>query len=143
MPPIITEEQLKRFWLIIDSVPQDIKTEEEQDYQLYTDFLYRVLSRGQKDDLIHFNRVITVLKDKLLQSSVDWDTLTYGLSDDALDYFWYWLISRGSQVYNNCFTDIEVVKAAINQVVNTEYEGISYVANQIWEKKFASEPMPR
>jgi hypothetical protein len=142
MTPIVNEDKLKRFWLLIDNVPEDLKNEEDNDYDLYNDFLKRVLSKGQKDDLINFHKCVMYLKEQLLNSNIDWDSITYGLSDDGLDYFLYWVISRGSSVYNGLFNDIGILNKAINQVVNTEYEGISYVAYQLWEKKYGSEPMP-
>jgi Protein of unknown function (DUF4240) len=135
----VTPEMLSRFWLIIDGVPADIKIDEENNYDLYSDFLNRILSKAPQQELKNFDITLNELKLKLERANLKWGDRTYGLSDDGFDYFCYWVISRGSMMYNGVIEDITRIDGPMNQVVNTEFEDIAYVVSKIWKKKFPNE----
>jgi Protein of unknown function (DUF4240) len=135
----VTPEMLSRFWLIIDGVPADIKIDEENNYDLYSDFLNRILSKAPQQELKNFDITLHELKLKLERANLKWGDRTYGLSDDGFDYFCYWVISRGSMIYNGTIEDITRIDGPMNQVVNTEFEDIAYVVSKIWKKKFPNE----
>jgi hypothetical protein len=136
----VTPEMLSRFWLIIDTVPADIKIDEENNYDLYSDFINRILSKAPQQELKNFDITLRELKLKLERAGLKWGDRTYGLSDDGFDYFCYWVISRGSMVYNGVIEDVTRIDGPMNQVVNTEFEDIAYVVSKIWKKKFPNEP---
>jgi Protein of unknown function (DUF4240) len=135
----VTPEMLSRFWLIIDGVPADIKIDEENNYDLYSDFLNRILSKAPQQELKNFDITLHELKLKLERANLKWGDRTYGLSDDGFDYFCYWVISRGSMIYNGTIENITRIDGPMNQVVNTEFEDIAYVVSKIWKKKFPNE----
>ena len=136
----VTPEMLTRFWLIIDGVPSDIKIDEENDYDLYADFINRILSKAPQQELKNFDITLRELKLKLERANLKWGDRTYGLSDDGFDYFCYWVISRGSLVYNGVIEDVTRIDGPMNQVVKTEFEDICYVVSKIWKKKFPNDP---
>jgi Protein of unknown function (DUF4240) len=135
----VTPEMLSRFWLIIDTVPADIKIDEENNYDLYADFINRILSKAPQQELKNFDITLRELKLKLERASLKWGDRTYGLSDDGFDYFCYWVISRGSMVYNGVIEDVTRIDGPMNQVVKTEFEDLAYVVSKIWKKKFPNE----
>jgi hypothetical protein len=135
----VTPEMLSRFWLIIDTVPTDIKIDEENNYDLYADFINRILSKAPQQELKNFDITLRELKLKLERASLKWGDRTYGLSDDGFDYFCYWVISRGSMVYNGVIEDVTRIDGPMNQVVKTEFEDLAYVVSKIWKKKFPNE----
>jgi Protein of unknown function (DUF4240) len=135
----VTPEMLSRFWLIIDTVPADIKIDEENNYDLYSDFINRILSKAPQQELKNFDITLRELKLKLERASLKWGDRTYGLSDDGFDYFCYWVISRGSMVYNGVIEDVTRIDGPMNQVVKTEFEDLAYVVSKIWKKKFPNE----
>ena len=136
----VTPEMLTRFWLIIDGVPSDIKIDEENEYDLYADFINRIMSKAPQQELKNFDITLRELKLKLERANLKWGDRTYGLSDDGFDYFCYWVISRGSMVYNGVIEDVTRIDGPMNQVVKTEFEDICYVVSKIWKKKFPNDP---
>ena len=136
----VTPEMLSRFWLMIDGVPADIKIEEDNEYDLYADFINRILSKAPAQELKNFDITLRELKLKLERSNLKWGDRTYGLSDDGFEYFCYWVISRGSMVFNGVIEDVTRIDGPMNQVVKTEFEDLGHVVSKIWKKKFPNEP---
>jgi hypothetical protein len=136
----VTPDMLSRFWLMIDGVPSEIKIDEENEYDLYADFLNRILSKAPQQELKNFDITLHELKLKLERANLKWGDRTYGLSDDGFEYFCYWVISRGSMVYNGVIEDVTRIDGPMNQVVKTEFEDLSHVVSKIWKKKFPNEP---
>lgn len=132
----VTPEMLSRFWLMIDGVPADIKIEEDNEYDLYADFINRILSKAPAQELKNFDITLRELKLKLERSNLKWGDRTYGLSDDGFEYFCYWVISRGSMVFNGVIEDVTRIDGPMNQVVKTEFEDLGHVVSKIWKKKF-------
>jgi Protein of unknown function (DUF4240) len=121
MNSIMDKEKLKKFWLIIDSVPNDIKIDEDNDYDLYSSFLDRVLSKGKNSDREDFVSCLEFLKSEIFNENIKWGNLIEGISKENLEYFYNWIISRGSMVYASIFIDPKSLEKSINQVVKTEY----------------------
>ena len=62
-----------------------------------------------------------------------------GCSDDGFDYFRYWLLSRGKTVYIDAIQDADSLCDEFDKLSEDEYpewEEISYVPHEVFEKKF-------
>jgi len=62
-----------------------------------------------------------------------------GCTDDGFDYFRYWLISRGKDVYEKAIYDADSLCDEFDKIADGGYPGweeISYVPHHVFEKKF-------
>jgi len=62
-----------------------------------------------------------------------------GCSDDAFDYFRYWLITRGKAVYMNAIKDADSLCGEFEKLADdecVEWEDVCYVPYDVFEKKF-------
>lgn len=59
----------------------------------------------------------------------------FWVSDDAFEYFRYWLISRGQEVFENAVADPESLADVVEQGEVCEFEAFGYVASWVWEEK--------
>ena len=69
-------------------------------------------------------------------------TVLSGCGDDGFDYFRFWLVSRGKEVFMAAMKDPDSLVDEFNDLTDDEYpmwEEICYVAYEVFEKKFGKE----
>ena len=69
-------------------------------------------------------------------------TVLGGCSDDGFDYFRYWLVSRGREVFTSAMEDPDSLADEFDKLTDDDYpmwEEICYVADRVYEKKFGKE----
>ena len=65
-----------------------------------------------------------------------------GCSDDCFSDFRGWLIGRGQEVYENAMRDVETLVEINHDMDNDDWEGLSYVPRDVYEKKTGGKDMP-
>lgn len=63
-------------------------------------------------------------------------TVMGGCSDDGFDYFRFWLISRGKDVYMNALSNADSLCDVFTAGDYPEWEEISYVPNRVLEDNY-------
>jgi len=66
-------------------------------------------------------------------------TVLGGCSDDGFDYFRYWLVSRGKDVYMAAIVNADSLCDEFDKLTGDEYpewEDICYVPNEVFEEKW-------
>ena len=101
-------------------------------------------ARGQ-DEIADFDRIWHELSARAYR----WDlwgaafVINGGCSDDCFDYFRDYLISLGRGAYESALSDPESLAGFAHSEDEVDYESISYVAMEAWERSGATGKLPR
>jgi hypothetical protein len=59
----------------------------------------------------------------------------FWVSDDAFEYFRYWLIAQGRKVFDNALRDPDSLAQVVDEGAVCEFEAFGYVSAWVWEEK--------
>ena len=125
---VLSEEQ---FWTIIDNSDKGKNLEREllklSDAELFT-FKYLWGHFHAKS----YNQALWAVA----------YTVMGGCSDDWFDYFRFWLVSRGKDVFTAAMQDHDSLADEFDKLADGEtpaWEEISYVADKVFKKRFGKE----
>ena len=130
----------REFWRLIDeSRRQNNPQRADGNMDRQREQLERILTPLSTDDVQAFDRVFR----ELVNRAYRWDLwgaayiIASGCSDDSFDYFRFWLISMGEQVYNDALADPEslALSASRPDVEDIFFEEFSYVASTILDER--------
>ena len=65
-----------------------------------------------------------------------------GCSDDGFEYFRYWLITRGQEVFNSTMENVDSLCDEFDKLANgdiPEFEDIAYIPKHILEDKYGKD----
>ena len=123
-----------QFWFTIEQSRTDTTSQEAQEAKLRA-----LLQERSAEEIEEFDRMFRAR----MSESYSWDlwgaayVIHGGASDDGFEYFRRWLISNGRHFYEQAVADPESLADLVpaNQKEPLEFEGISYVAPEIWAGK--------
>ncbi len=119
------------FWEIIDKSLKNSNDCDEQEI-----YLIKEISKLNKEDIIGFKLRLIELSNNIYTSHM-WCAgylMNGGCSDDAFEDFKNWVISKGKEVYYNAKNNPDTLEAIYNDDDYYEFESLSYVANDAFEK---------
>ena len=120
------------FWQIVDTS----KKRGGGDIDARASALKGALQGLERAEIQEFQNIY----DALINKAYRWDLwaaayiINGGCSDDGFRYFLDWLISEGSQVYQNAIDDPDSL-VEVEVVEDAEAEEFAYVALQVFEEK--------
>ena len=126
----------EKLWHIIDDSNKGIPSLDEQSKKLIEE-----IDKLSEDEIIgymfHFNKFY----DEAYNGDL-W-AVAYivmgGCSDDGFDYFRYWLVTRGKEVYSKAILNADSLCDEFDKVAKgdvPEFEEVAYIASNIFEEKF-------
>jgi len=128
----------QEFWAIIEGTKVGDLEQDGQETNLHS-----LLSELSLTEIVAFDRIF----DELRQRSYSWDLwgaayiLNGGCSDDGFEYFQRALIAEGREKYERALADPESLVEWAEP--DFEFEGIYYVASDVYKEKSGGEAMPR
>ncbi|MEM6475733.1 MAG: DUF4240 domain-containing protein [Pseudomonadota bacterium] len=136
----IDPSSMDRFWAIIErSGPGTDQWDQAQALRLE-------LSKLTEDEIVEFDTVLRALhaiayRWDLWESA---DIIKGGASDDAFHYFKAWVIARGRAFFEAALDDPDSLADLIPAKVDNyaEFEGLNYVAREVWTEKTGNYDMP-
>ena len=124
------------FWNIIQSSLKDGSSMEHQD-----DYLYAALEKLSVEELIGFK--YWMIKFEVMAYTKNLWSAAYlikgGCSDDGFEYFRYWIISRGEQVYKAALANADSLASEYPKVdadLDYEYEGLANIPLEVLDEKY-------
>jgi len=66
-------------------------------------------------------------------------TVMGGCSDDGFDYFRFWLVTRGQEVYARALQDADSLCDEFDDCEYPEWEEVSYIPNDVFEEKWGKD----
>ena len=66
-------------------------------------------------------------------------TVMGGCSDDGFDYFRYWLVTRGREVYKEALQEADSLCDEFDDTDYPEFEESCYVPNEVFEEKWGKD----
>jgi hypothetical protein len=136
----MTQDQ---FWSLMASS----KAASRGSFERQAKVLEQELSRLSPEEIVAFQRIF----DEHFDRAYTWDLwgaayiLGGGCSDDGFMDFRSWLISMGRETYERALKDPEsLADIPLGPAVEEDvfFEGLAYVASQVYEKKTGEEEMP-
>jgi hypothetical protein len=128
------------FWKII----QRTKTISSGNYEKQQSELNKELSKLSAIEILEFDNKFRTLR----VEAYTWDLwagayiMNGGCSDDCFSDFRGWLIGHGKEVYENAMRDTETLVSLEHDMDNDDWEGLSYVPRDAYEKKTGGNVMP-
>ncbi|NRB60448.1 MAG: DUF4240 domain-containing protein [Winogradskyella sp.] len=125
-----------KFWGIIESS----KSRSSGNYEKQQTVLKQELQNLTALEVLEFDNTFRTLRGKIY----NWDfwaaayIINGGCSDDCFSDFRGWLIGQGKDTYETAITNIENL-TTLNDTNNGDWEGLSYVAMEVYMKKTGKE----
>lgn len=121
-----------KFWNIINTSKLQSENQEQQE-----ELIRKKLSELPLNDIAGFHLML----DKLL-----FDTYTShlwcaayiikgGCSDDSFDYFRYWLIAQGREIFEKAIRNPDSLVDILDDTEEYDFETLGYIANDVFETK--------
>jgi hypothetical protein len=124
----------QQFWAIIDAS----RRQADGDPEAQVETLCEQLEALSPDEIGQFQEFY----DEFWSRAYRWDLwgaaylIGGGCSDDGFMDFRAWLISRGEKVFEAAVKDAESLASAVTERDGEcQFEGMQYVASQVWEEK--------
>ncbi|MGJ8594119.1 MAG: DUF4240 domain-containing protein [Aquaticitalea sp.] len=129
-----------RFWEIIKST----KSNSSRSYERQQTELNKELSKLTAIEILEFDNKFRTLRGQ----AYTWDLwaaayiMNGGCSDDCFSDFRGWLIGQGKDIFENAMQNAESLVELKHDMDNDDWEGLSYVAREVYEKKTGGQDMP-
>ena len=129
-----------KFWEIIKTT----KSNSSGNYERQQTELNKELSKLTAIEILKFDNKFRTLRGQ----AYTWDLwaaayiMNGGCSDDCFSDFRGWLIGQGKDVFDNAMQNAESLVKLEHDLDNDDWEGLSYVAREVYEKKTGGKEMP-
>jgi len=128
------------FWKIIATT----KSNSGGNYEKQQAELNKELSKLTAIEILEFDNKFRMLRGQAYK----WELwagayiMNGGCSDDCFSDFRGWLIGQGKEIYENAMRDVETLVELNYDIDNDDWEGLSYVSRDVYEKKTGGKDMP-
>nr|WP_321231311.1 DUF4240 domain-containing protein [uncultured Psychroserpens sp.] len=129
-----------KFWEIIKTS----KSNSKGNYEKQQTELNKELSKLTAIEILEFDNQFRTLRGQ----AYTWDLwaaayiMNGGCSDDCFSDFRGWLIGQGKEFFENGMQNAESLVELKHDMDNDDWEGLSYVARDVYEKKTGGKEMP-
>jgi hypothetical protein len=129
-----------KFWEIIKTS----KSNSKGNYEKQQIELNKELSKLTAIEILEFDNQFRTLRGQ----AYTWDLwaaayiMNGGCSDDCFSDFRGWLIGQGKEIFENGMQNPESLVELKHDMDNDDWEGLSYVARDVYEKKTGGKEMP-
>ena len=129
-----------KFWEIIKTS----KSNSKGNYEKQQIELDKELSKLTAIEILEFDNQFRTLRGQ----AYTWDLwaaayiMNGGCSDDCFSDFRGWLIGQGKEIFENGMQNPESLVELKHDMDNDDWEGLSYVARDVYEKKTGGKEMP-
>ncbi len=128
------------FWRIIKTS----KSNSSGNYERQQTELNKELSKHSALEVLEFDNRFRTLRGQ----AYTWDLwaaayiMNGGCSDDCFSDFRGWLIGQGKEIFENAMQNPETLVQLEHDMDNDDWEGLSYVPRDVYEKKTGGNEMP-
>ena len=129
-----------KFWEIIKTS----KSNSKGNYEKQQTELNKELSKLTAIEILEFDNQFRTLRGQ----AYTWDLwaaayiMNGGCSDDCFSDFRGWLIGQGKEIFESGMQNAESLVELKHDMDNDDWEGLSYVARDVYEKKTGGKEMP-
>lgn len=126
-----------KFWQLI----QTTKSSSSGNYELQQTELYKELDNLTPIEILEFDNKFMTLRGE----AYNWDLwaaayiMNGGCADDCFSDFRGWLIGQGKEIFEKAMQSPETLVTLEYDMDNDDWEGLSYVASEVYENKTGKE----